>query len=484
MSFIRKVRTASGATSVQVVTTSKRKVVRLVHIGSAHTEVELQALLSLAERHLVDPGQQSLFAETDESENLTFKIGLRESFSGALLQVLAKQFERLGLNVLSDEEFMWLCTARIVEPTSKLDSLRVLADLGIRNLSKNRLYRCLNRIVTQDYRTKIENVCFEHAAARGITLVLYDVTTLYFEIQKEDVYRKPGMSKERRLEPQIVVGLLADSHGFPLGLSSFEGNKAETTTILPVVEAFKERHGLTDVTVVADAGMLSQKNLDVLAAAGYYYIVGSRLNKIPYSISEYQKTGSLSDGQVVTERLEGSRVIYQYREKRATLDRHNIEKQIAKAENVANGTTAAKKVKFLSVTTKEKKLNQTLVNKAYALVGIKGYVTNLDAPDLEIIDWYHQLWNVEASFRMAKSDLRARPIFHHKRDSIEAHLTIVFASLAVARIIESRTGISIKQFVKTLKPIRSGTVVINDKEYAAEAEIPPRVKELLGKLTR
>ena len=85
---------------------------------------------------------------------------------------------------------------------------------------------------------------------------------------------------------------------------------------------------------------------------------------------------------------------------------------------------------------------------------------------------------------MAKSDLRARPIFHHKRDSIEAHLTIVFASLAVARIIESRTGISIKQFVKTLKPIRSGTVVINDKEYAAEAEIPPRVKELLEKLTR
>jgi len=99
-----------------------------------------------------------------------------------------------------------------------------------------------------------------------------------------------------------------------------------------------------------------------------------------------------------------------------------------------------------------------------------------------LLAYYHQLWNVEASFKMAKSDLRARPIFHHKRDSIEAHLTIVFASLAVARTIERKTGLSIKQFIKTLKPIRSGTVVINGKEYQAEAELSPFVQDLLKKL--
>jgi len=98
--------------------------------------------------------------------------------------------------------------------------------------------------------------------------VLYDVTTLYFEVQQEDDYRKPGMSKERRLEPQIIVGLLVDQNGFPLELQSFEGNKAETKTILPVVESFKQRHGLVGITVVADAGMLSADNLQALAEPG------------------------------------------------------------------------------------------------------------------------------------------------------------------------------------------------------------------------
>jgi transposase len=161
--------------------------------------------------------------------------------------------------------------------------------------------------------------------------VLYDVTTLYFEIQEEDNYRKPGRSKERRLEPQIIIGLLVDRNGFPLGLHSFEGNKAETKTILPVIEDFQAQHGLTKVTVVADAAMLSASNLAALTEAGFTYIVGSRLHKVPYEIAEYQKTGEMTDQQIVVSSQEGYRVIYQYRAKRAALDLRNIEKQIAKA---------------------------------------------------------------------------------------------------------------------------------------------------------
>ena len=83
---------------------------------------------------------------------------------------------------------------------------------------------------------------------------------------------------------------------------------------------------------------------------------------------------------------------------------------------------------------------------------------------------------------MSKSDLKARPIFHHKRDSIEAHLTIVFASLAIGKLIEDHTGMSIRRFVKTVRPIRSGIVTINGKEYPAEAEIPPEILPLMRKL--
>ena len=87
--------------------------------------------------------------------------------------------------------------------------------------------------------------------------MLYDVTTLYFETDTGDGFREPGFSKERRLEPQITIGLLTDAAGFPLMVEAFEGNRAETTTMLPTIRAFMAAHQLADVTVVADAGMIS-----------------------------------------------------------------------------------------------------------------------------------------------------------------------------------------------------------------------------------
>ncbi|TAL58971.1 MAG: IS1634 family transposase, partial [Legionella sp.] len=272
MTFIRKVKTSSGATAVQIAQKRYGRIVKIEHIGSAHTNEELKLLISLAKKRILG-NQQSLFDEPAAD----VIIGLKQSYSTLLLDSLTKQYNRLGFDKLQDPDFAYLCIARLVEPTSKLDSLRVLADLGVSTTSRDRLYDCLIRIVKKDYRTQISKLCFAHANKNGISLLLYDVTTLYFEIQKEDEFRKPGMSKERRLEPQIIVGLLVDQSGFPLSVNSFEGNKAETKTILPIINAFKKEHNLTDITIVADAAMLSSDNLKALTQAGYHYIVGSRL---------------------------------------------------------------------------------------------------------------------------------------------------------------------------------------------------------------
>lgn len=226
MVYIRKVKTKSGATAVQVVRKLAGRIVGLQHIGSAHTEHELRALLVLAQDQ-VHRDQPSLFEETQKALELT----LRRSSSDLLFRVVRLQYQALGFDALEDPDFVHLCVARMVEPTSKLDSLRVLADLGITGLTKDRLYRCLNRIITGNYRSLIQHACFVATTAKALTLVLYDVTTLYFETQKEDAYRRSGLSKERRLEPQIVVGLLVDQTGFPLSVHSFEGNTAETKTI-------------------------------------------------------------------------------------------------------------------------------------------------------------------------------------------------------------------------------------------------------------
>ena len=477
MAFIRKVKTKSGATAVQIIHKNYGQITRIDHIGSAHNQAELTTLTTLAEKQL-QGNQRSLFP--DAVPPLT--IQLKQSYSSLLWHVLRRQYDQLGFDQLGDDVFAALCIARLVEPTSKLDSLRVLADLGIHKLDKNQLYRCLQKAIEGNYRNAVSHLCYNHTARRGLGLLLYDVTTLYFEIQQEDDYRKPGMSKERRLEPQIVIGLLVDQSGFPLGLHSFEGNTAETKTILPVVKAFCAQHGVDRLTVVADAAMLSSGNLVALAEAGFTYIVGSRLHKIPYDIAQYQKTQPLSDQQIIVSQYPEYRVVYQYRDKRAALDRRNIQKQIDKAQKIVSGQATATKAKFLTLEAKTKQLNQTLIDKASALAGIKGYVTNLDIPDQQVIDYYHQLFQVEASFRMAKSDFKARPIFHRKRDSIDAHLTIVLASLALGRNIESQTGMSIKQFVKILRPIRSGVVIINGQEYPAAEIISDSVQTLLQKL--
>ena len=477
MAFIRKVKTKSGATAVQIAHKVAGQLTRLEHLGSAHDSKELETLISLAKERL--RGNQ-MFLFPDQGNKLQIK--LRQSYSHLLFQVLNGQYQQLGFSQLNDSDFANLCIARIVEPTSKLDSLRVLADLGIYGLSKNQLFRCLERSVDQNYRKIISQLCFDHVASQNLNLVLYDVTTLYFEVQEEDVYRKPGLSKERRLEPQIVIGLLVDQSGFPLGLQSFAGNTAEVKTMLPVLEEFQKEHCLPKVTVVADAAMLSRTNLDTLADNGYHFIVGSRLTKIPYDIAQFQKYGSLVDNQIIVIQKGDYRIIYQYREKRARLDIKNIELQVAKAKRMVNGVVPVKRNRFISLKSERRILNQTLIDKAYALAGVKGYVTNLSLTPQEIINAYRQLFEVEASFRMAKSDLKARPIFHRKRDAIEAHLTIVFASLAISRRIEKLTGVSIKRIVKIIRPIRSGTIVINGTEYPAEPEVPKDIHNLIQKL--
>ena len=482
MAFIRKVKTKSGATAVQIAYSAYGKIVKIEHIGSAHNLSDLETLISLAKKKLKDR-QSSLFESPSELD-----VVIEESVSSVLYEALSNCYGHLDFNALEDSEFANLVIARLVEPTSKIDSIRVLEELGVTGISNTAIHRCLKRVIANNYRDQLAKLCFAHASkGAGITLVLYDVTTLYFEVQKEDDYRIPGMSKERRLEPQIIVGLLVDQNGFPLELHSFEGNKAETKTILPVIEAFKQRHGLIGITVVADAGMLSADNLESLNAAGYTYIVGSRMNKIPYDIAQYQKTKELVDNQIITSKtaIPSQRIIYQYREKRAALDKRNIEKQIEKAEKIVNGTATAKRAKFLSVTTKNKQLNQALIDKAKSLVGIKGYVTNLpvsEVSNLRVIAYYHELWHVEQSFRMSKSDLKARPIFHRTRDAIEAHLTVVMAALALQRNIERVSGTSLKRIIKQLKPIHSGYVSFGGKNYTARARIPQNVQILLEKL--
>jgi hypothetical protein len=195
---------------------------------------------------------------------------------GHLWDALTHAYQVLGFEQAAggDEVFRQLVLARIIEATSKLDSLRVLDEAGVSPPSYATLKRRLPGFAKQPWRQRLAAACAVHAGLGPASLVLYDVSTLYFETDAGDGFREPGFSKERRLDPQITIGLLTDAAGFPLMVEAFEGNRAETTTMLPTIEAFMAAHRLSDVTIVADAGMVSAANQKAIEAAGLSFILG------------------------------------------------------------------------------------------------------------------------------------------------------------------------------------------------------------------
>lgn len=500
MAYVRTVLTASGATAVQIVHGSRRGSRDIEHIGSAHDERELAALKIVAARRLAG-GQLGLGLDlgSDGGAEVVEPDGTRplpnaSSRMGRLWDGLCAAYDALGLGraVGRDEVFRQLVLARIIEPASKQDSLRVLAEAGVRAVSYATVKRRLRDYAEDGFRQRLAEACARHAGLGPTSLVLFDVSTLYFETDKADGFREPGYSKERRLEPQITIGLLTDANGFPLMVEAFEGNRGETTTMIPTIEAFKTAHKLPDVTIVADAGMISAGNKKAIEAAGLSFILGMRIPDIPYAIQEWrgQHPGeAVPDGLILTQprpagpadKRRDELVYYRYSADRARRTLRGIDEQVAKAIKAVEGKVPVKRNRFIKLTGASKSVNRTLESKARALAGWKGYNTNLPNPSAEfVIGAYHRLYEIEASFRMSKHDLAARPIYHRKRESIDAHLTIVFTALAIGRYIENRTGWSIRRFVRTTRRYRTVQIRVGTQLLTAEDPLPDDLRDALA----
>jgi transposase len=267
--------------------------------------------------------------------------------------------------------------------------------------------------------------------------------------------------------------------------------------MLPVINAFKAAHRLTDVTVVADAGMISEANQIALQASGLSFILGTRIPFVPDVVREWRDKHpdeAIPDGHVFTqpwpatssEKARGipDRVVYyQYRHDRARRTLRGIDEQVAKAERAVDGHAPVKRNRFIRLTAASKSINRELEAKARRLAGLKGYTTNLTTVGPEfVIDAYHQLWRIEKAFRMSKHDLQARPIYHHKRESIDAHLTIVFAALAVSHWIEHQTGWSIKKFVRTTRRYRTVQIKAGRQVLTAADPLPDDLRDAIAKI--
>ncbi len=520
MFHIRTTKTASGATAVQVVRYRYRKMVILKHIGSAHTGEDIASLRNIAAQWIRQAlPQQELFpaekqwtplplVSTDKLRNL----GFRYMFIHETLTVLLRRFffAQKECQMLLD-----LVLIRIIKPASKLESFTLLS--GYFGVSYRRADFYQSIPVISGLKEAVEKNVIAQASKHfsfDFRLVFYDVTTLYFEsfAEDEDVLDKEGnildkglkrngFSKDRKFnQPQIVIGLIVTKEGFPVSYEVFEGNTFEGDTFIPVIAGFKKKHTISSLTVVADAAMISLDNIERLKKHELSYIVGARIANLKLSEMKTiiqsligqtvdEKELAKKDGVSVRMETERGLLVCDFSFKRYLKDKREMEKQIRKAKLLLIRRKGAKQAKFLKNKRKGKTeivLNTGLIERTKQLLGIKGYYTNLiDTDDKTIIDQYHNLWRVEQAFRIAKSDLAMRPVYHFKRQAIEVHILICFMALSLCRYMELKTGMSIKAIIRLFMQVTDARILntLTNEEIILRSEISTETEEVVKKIS-
>ena len=504
---IRKVRTTSGATAVQVVQNKGTARSFLKHIGSAHDEHELALLLDEAKQYIeAHCRQPDLFVVTpadEPSSSSLFKalldqssaVGITHQFARNALLACAR---KCGLGSLP-ELYLDLALMRIIEPTSKLRSMELLESHFKVTYAKRSLYRLFPKLLSHQEEIEAAAILTARKELKEqFCLVLYDVTTLYFESFKEYEFQKPGFSKDNKpMQPQIVIGLITTRSGFPLMHEVFEGNTFEGKTMLKVIQRFQERVGDAKPVIVADAGMLSKENMLKLEDEGYRYIVGARLAStsvkfIDEMYSELPRTDkALRRFSSYKADVKNAVMICEYSETRYKKDKREFDKQVKRALDLLERNESGRRAKFVKKSKEKDKpfiFDTALQAKAEKLLGIKGYITNIPEKELSssaVIDYYHDLWNVEQAFRMSKSDLQARPIFHRTVDAIRAHMLVCFMALMMGKYLEIKTQRSLRKIRDELWRVheihlcyeRTGEVYV---KQMGTSKFTDKVQELLG----
>ena len=453
--FVRKKANRSGSVSVQIIDKSQGyRVVKTM--GSSHDPQEVQRLVELGEQFISrQRGQYSLFPEYhhDRAVIADFVNHLRNGSIRTIGPelIFGRLFDEIGFDAIPEGLFRDIVVARLVYPTSKLRTIDYLYRYQGKTVNVQEVYRFLDRL-NERHALQAQEIAYRHTRKilKRIAVVFYDMTSLYFEAEEEDDLRKVGFSKDGKFKnPQIMLGLLVGEKGYPIGYDIFEGNTFEGKTLLPVLKQIQKRYRYGKPVVVADAAMLSKDNLDTLHKAKYPFIVAARLRNETKAMQEtiLTRCRGLSNGQsVVIEHEQDRRLIVSYSDQRAKRDRYNRRRGLARLrKQIGSGRMTKEQLnnrgynKFLRLTGEVTvEIDEAKIAQAGRWDGLKGYITNTDLPPAEIIENYGQLWQIERAFRISKTDLRIRPMYHRRRRRIEAHILVAFVAYTIYKELERR----------------------------------------------
>lgn len=497
--FIRKNRNRSGSISIQIVHKVNRsnRVVKTIGIAETKREDDLLTLLAKNELERLR-GLQTLFIEHDDIVVENFVNGISNDhlqIVGSEL-ILGKIYEKIGFPTDgSCGYFRNLVLCRLVYPGSKLKTVDYFRQHLNMQVSVYSVYRFLDEL-NSDLKATIEQISFAYSKTLlggKIGVVFYDMTTLYFEASEDDDFRIAGFSKDgKHQQPQIMIGLLVSEHGYPIGYQLFEGNTSETKTLIPVLEAFQKKFDIDKPIVVADAALLSQKNIDALRAKSYEYILGGRIKNETEEIKAKVLELKVEEGNPKELMTKNGRLIVSFSSQRAYVDKKNREKGLKRLEKrVRSGKLKKEHInnrgynKYLKLTGE---VYITIDYEKYqsdnAWDGLKGYVTNTNLTRDKVIKNYGQLWNVEKAFRISKTDLRIRPVYHRLKKRIEAHICICFAAYSVFKELErllrlNNIDLSPEKAINEIKEIRQLRYVLPKSHQVKVKILNPSEKQLM-----
>jgi transposase len=447
--FVRKKKNKSGVISVQIIDKARGSYKVIKTIGSSASLSEVDKFVEEGKNWIT---KQNRLQEIDFTDYRRHTDYVLDGIQSITLQgpelLLGRLFDEIGFNQLKEDLFRQLVIARLCYPVSKLKTTDYLSKYQFIDVDVQVVYRYLDKLYNTQ-KEQVQDISYQHTLKvlnDQISIVFYDVTTIYFEAESEDELRKTGFSKDgKHQHPQIVLGLLVSKGGYPLAYDIFEGNKFEGHTMLPIINAFKEKYKLGKLVIVADAGLLSKENINQLQKENYEYILGARIKSENSDMKEKILGLQLENGQsALLQKDEHTKLIISYSQTRAAKDAHNRERAIKKLEqHIKSGKLTKANInnrgynKFLTIeNTVNISMNIDKIEEDKKWDGLKGYITNTLLGKDEIIENYKNLWQIEKAFRIAKTDLKIRPIYHRVKRRIEAHICIAFVAYKIYKELE------------------------------------------------
>jgi transposase len=534
--FIRKKKSPKTPhrVSIQIVESIRRadKVSQTIlrHVGIGETEDEIDKLTALArtimarieeERQpslpLFSPEDMVGFKgqrKKDDSPIIVDLNVLREEqrFNEGIVDVCGALYDQLGFNEIftgthakNNNSILKSCVlARMANPSSKLRTSELLENDFAVKLPVEKIYRMMTQLekISDRVSSKVKASTLD-LIDQKVDILLYDVTTLYFESFSPDELRNFGFSKDCKFkETQLVLALITTPEGLPVSYKVFPGNTQEAKTLIPTIKALKNEFSIENIDFAADRGMFSEANLKALEEEKLSYVVAAKLKNMPKNLKQdilkIKDDNDENEFRVRESSYKNRRLVVVYSPARAAKDKKDRARLVERIEKIAdkNGQVELKKLvknsgtkKYLRFENENKKsatIDREKIQQEESWDGIFGYITNSEAPAEKIIERYKSLWVIEESFRINKTDLKIRPIFHHKGHRIKAHLEICFLAYALARQlmycyqVQNGESVSFRVIRNELLAVQASLLVNlrNKEKYIIPSKATPVAKRL------